>query len=135
MTRVEGSKLHTVICRQPGNVNVGSPSLLEVVAKASRFAAAVIEKAAVAVDLGTSAFWEDLAPTGLIQRRYKVGTWRILNAVVGPEDLGQPVKIDQVAGLSSGMIVGKTAVCGRVPILGRHNQVEVCCKRLTSGTI
>ena len=50
-----------------------------------------------------------------------------------PEDLFDSIENDPVARLLASMICGKTAMIGRMPILGRDNKIEASlqfvCKR------
>ena len=52
------------------------------------------------------------------------GPRRALDAVDRPENLRQAGQFDPFARAAAGMVGGKTAVIGRVPILRGHHQVE-----------
>src|SRR5206468_7515636 len=89
------------------------------------FAMAVVEKATVTVNARIGAFAENIADQARSQRWHEGGAGRVLHAVDRPEDLGQAVEINDVAGLFAGVIGSKAAVAGGVPVLSSDHQIEM----------
>ena len=122
---VERGELNAVIGRQPQNVDLAGAHPLEIVAQAGRLAMTVVKETAVAVDLAIRALAKDLADPLALQPRRELRARRALDTMIRPEDLIEAVQIDGVAGRLAGMLTGERAVVGRVPVLRRHNQIEL----------
>ena len=53
----------------------------------------------------------------------ELGTGRALNTMDGPEHLRQPGQFDHFARHAAGMVGGKAAMVGRVPVLRGHDEI------------
>lgn len=122
---VEDGEFDAVVGGDAADVEVGDSFVAEVVGEPSAVAMAIVVKAAVAVDGGVDAFAKDGVDSASVESGGEVGSGGSLHAVGGPEDLGKAGEFDGVADFLAGMITGKTAVVGGVPVLGGDNEVVV----------
>ena len=122
---IQRGELHAVIGGQPAYVNGGNAAALQIIAQASGFAMAVIEKTAVTVQQRVLAFAEHAFDFRPVEIGVQIGSRRSLHAMYGPEDLGEAGQFDHVTRLLARMIRGETAVIGRMPILRGHDQIEL----------
>src|SRR5262249_49920736 len=84
-------------------------------------------------DVSLGALVKDMSDAAGVEQWSELGALRVLNAMHRPEDLFDSIENDAIAGFFAWVICGKTAVIGRMPILGRHDQIEASlqfiCKR------
>src|SRR5579884_1451653 len=84
---VQSGELDAVVGGEAHDVDVVYALALEVVCQAGGLAMAVVEEAAVAVDLGIGAFVEGFGDAVPLQSGDELGAGRALDAVDRPEDL------------------------------------------------
>lgn len=130
---VEGGELDAIIGGQPQHKHAPDALGLEPVAHAGSAAVAIVEEAAVAVDVGVGAFGEHAGDAAGVECAYKFGTKTILNAMDGPQHLRKPVEVDDLSGLAPGVVGGEAAVGGGVPVLGGHDAAKVRHERVGDG--
>ena len=85
---------------------------------------AVVEEAAVAIDLRIGAFAKHLGDPAAIEAGVQLGTARALHAVRGPHDLWQATELGELADLLAGVIDREALVAGRMPVLRRDDRIE-----------
>ena len=88
-SRIERCELDTVVGSQTENIGFGDDHLPKVLGKTGRSAASVVVEPTVAVDVGIGAFLEHSRQPTDIEISCEFGPVTSLNAVWGPENLGQ----------------------------------------------
>lgn len=130
---IERGEFDTVIGGESANGDMCDPAAAQPLGHAGAVAAAVVVKAAVAVDLGASAFLENFIDAVSIECCREFRALGFLNAVNGPESLRQAMKVDGFKDGASGVIACEATVIRRVPVLSGHDQVEVAHEKIGGG--
>ena len=122
---VQYREFHAIIGGNAHDVQFVYTLRFQVITQASRLAVSVVKKSAVAVDFGIGTLDKNFVDARRIQRGDKLGTKTFLYAVDRPKHLRQTMQIDHLAGFAPGVIGGKAAMRGRVPVLGSQNQIKM----------
>ncbi len=122
---VERGEFDTVISGQSYDVDLIRSYFAQMHRKSGSLAVSVVVEAAVTVDIWVSSFLENVIDCICIQTGGKLGSRCSLNAVDGPEDLLQTMKIDRFSDFMFIMVVSKATVISGVKILCGNHMVVV----------
>ena len=106
-------------------MELGDSYFAEIVGESSAVAVPVVVEATVAIDGGIGAFAKDAVDSAGVEVGGEVGSAGSLHAMGGPEHLGESGEFDGLADFFAGMVAGKAAVVGGMPVLGGHDMVVV----------
>ena len=105
-----------------------SKVFVKVVAQAGRLSVSVVEEPRVAVDRGVGPLCENPIDGIGVQLGVKLSPVGALNAVCRPENLSQTLEFDSLAWCSSLVVGGEATMVVWMPVLSRHDEIEVGCQ-------
>src|SRR5690606_11324521 len=109
--------MHAIIGRQTAYRYGRNRPVAKITGQSGIFPLAVVEKAAITVDRRIRALVEDGLDTAHIQLVCQGSTRRALNAMVRPQHLLQPLKINYIKRLASPVDRGKALMPCGMPVL------------------
>src|SRR5204863_6992176 len=110
--------------RQTAHEHLRYTFRLQPISQTSCSSMSVVEETAVAINRRGRSFGKHFRDPIAPEVGRQLRALRSLNTMRGPKRLWQPVKLDVLEWLSSGMICGKAAVISRMPILCRDDEVK-----------
>jgi len=120
---VQDGEADAVVGGQSHDIQFLHPLLAKPGVQSGGTSMGVIEEGAVAVDAGVAAFQEHFGDEFGLESGREFGAGRVLDAVIGPEQLFQTVQPDRLAGAMSRMLAGKAGMSGRMPVFAGHHQI------------
>src|SRR5690606_15495900 len=122
---IQNCEFHAIISRQTGHHHLFNAIFLQIPAPTGIFPSVIVEKTTVTIHIRIGALLDNSFPSCLIKVLMEFSTGGTLHAMYWPEHLIDISKLYKIAGILSLMIGRKTAVAGRVPILGSDNKVKL----------